>query len=118
MQKYFQCDACLAAFAATPEQISEEDFVEHYSDVSFSVPSDAEFRQLVMNCWGLDGCSDNVPVRTSGDDIANEKNDSRQARPVPTRLRYFAVTYADGSYATKELLFPSEVRTTAQSRME
>lgn len=94
------------------DQISKEDFIEHHSDISFSVPSDTEFRQLVLKCWGIDSDSDHATDRghMPPDEITTEEKTLKQACRTVTRRRNFVVTYLDGSQAVQELPFPSEVR--------
>lgn len=90
--------------------MSEEDFVGHHANLSFGVPSDAQFHQLISNCWGLDdqnAADQNRVPQTDGTmpidaDIAGLAGNSN--------LRKFLVSYADGSQSVEELTFPSEVR--------
>lgn len=93
------------------QQISREDFIEHHSDLSFSIPSDEEFRQLVLKCWDIDSDKGHATDRTPLDEITIEDKSVKQACRKGTHWRNFSVTYLDGSKGIEELPFPSEART-------
>lgn len=94
--------AALLYWCLSHQQVTEDDFIEHHANLSFGTKSDADFRELVINCWGLDdgrGDGDNhLPA-----DVARVV--SRANAPH----RKFLVTCADGSQRVEGLPFSTEV---------
>ena len=78
--------------------MTEEDFIEHHANLSFGLPAARDFHELVINCWGLDGCGDGALFENpAAFDCTGGSH------------RRFLVTYADGSQSVEELPFSSEV---------
>lgn len=92
------------------QQVSKEDFVEHHANLSFGVPSDAQFRQLITNCWGLDDPNAADHNRMSQADGIMVIGAIASSLAGSSNLRKFLVSYADGSQSVEELSFSSEVR--------
>lgn len=82
--------------------MTEDDFIEHHANLSFGVKSDAEFRELVINCWGLDGGGGDGDKRLPAD-VA------RVLTRANAPHRKFLVTCADGSQRVEDLPFSTEV---------
>lgn len=84
-------------------KVTENDFIEHHANLGFGVKSDADFRALVINCWGLDdgGGGDGESLLPA--DVARVL--SRANAPH----RKFLVTCADGSQRVEDLPFSTEV---------
>lgn len=92
------------------QQVSKEDFVEHHANLSFGVPSDAQFGQLITNCWGLDDPNAADHDRLSQADGITTIGAIASGLAGSSNLRKFLVSYADGSQSVEELSFSSEVR--------
>lgn len=93
-------------------QVTEEDFIEHHANLSFGVKSDSDFRELVMNCWGLaggGGGGDDGDSHLSADvaDVLRRANAPR---------RNFLVSYADGSQCVENLPFSTAVSSASLPR--
>lgn len=83
--------------------MTEEDFIEHHANLSFGVKSDADFRELFISCWGLDG----------GGGADGDKRLSAGVADVLRRAnaphRKFLVSYGDGSQCVEDLPFLTAV---------
>ncbi|CAM9380713.1 unnamed protein product, partial [Ectocarpus sp. 12 AP-2014] len=99
-------DTFFSAGASEPtakeEQVSEKDFIEHHANLSFGIKRDEDFRELVINCWGLDGGG------VGGGDACMPADVADMLRRVNTPRRKFLVSYADGSQRVEELPFSSK----------
>ncbi|CAM9395475.1 unnamed protein product [Scytosiphon promiscuus] len=84
-------------------KVTEDDFIEHHANLSFGLKSDADFRELVVNCWGLDGSDSSLDGRHR---VSAEVADELRRANAPRRA--FLVSYADGSQCVEELPFSSE----------
>lgn len=82
--------------------MTEEDFIEHHANLSFGVKGDADFRELVIGCWGLDGGGDEEGKCLPAD-VADV------LRRADTPHRKFLVSYADGSQCVEDLPFLTAV---------
>lgn len=95
--------SCLCC--GTPRaQVTEEDFIEHHANLSFGVKSDADFRDLVIGCWGLDGGGGADGGKRMSEDVADVLRRAHAPR------RKFLVSRADGSQCVEELPFVTAVR--------
>lgn len=86
-------------------QVTEDDFIEHHANLRFGLQSEVDFRELVINCWGLDGSDGWDGGNRMSAEVANELRRANAPR------RTFLVSYADGSQCVEELPFSSEVMT-------
>ncbi|CAM9464665.1 unnamed protein product, partial [Hapterophycus canaliculatus] len=84
-------------------QVTEDDFIEHHANLSFGIQRDVDFRELVINCWGLDG-SDSAWDRCNC--MSAEVADELRRANAPWRT--FLVSHADGSQCVEELPFSSK----------
>ncbi|CAN0422419.1 unnamed protein product, partial [Ectocarpus sp. 13 AM-2016] len=73
------------------------DFIEHHANLSFGIKRDEDFRELVINCWGLDGGG------VGGGDACMPADVAYVLRRVNAPRRKFLVSYADGSQRVEEL---------------
>lgn len=80
-------------------QVSEEDFIEHHANLSFGVKRDADFRELVISCWSLDGGGGADGDKCVPADVADV------LRRAHAPHRKFLVSYADGSQCVEDLPF-------------
>ena len=85
------------------EQVTEEDFIEHHANLSFGVKGDADFRELVISCWGLDGGGG------AGGDKGLPADVADVLRRAHAPHRKFLVSYADGSQCVEDLPFLTTV---------
>lgn len=88
---------------APHEQVTEEDFIEHHANLSFGVKGDADFRELVISCWGLDG------GRAADVDNHLSADVAEVLRRAHAPHRKFLVSYADGSQCVEDLPFLTAV---------
>lgn len=98
--------SCLHACLAR-QQASEKDFIEHHANLSFGIKRDEDFRELVINCWGLDGGG------VGGGHVRMPADVADVLRRVNAPRRKFLVSYADGSQRVEELPFSSKVTSLA-----
>lgn len=84
-------------------KVAEEEFIEHHANLSFGTKGDADFRELVISCWGLDGGGGADGDKCMSADVADV------LRKAHAPHRKFLVSYADGSQYVEDLPFLTAV---------